>query len=631
MGKPGEDSATGPEDPVPSLLRDYGDALEAACPPLGVAVSAARLRGEARARGLLRPEGSLAGDLAATGVSLEQQAPPFDVEAGAARLLETARDRGLLPGTEAGASEAASSQARREDEPAPPARTELNSRYRLVSRLRDSGSGSVWLAEDLLLERPVALKELVPHRGIPGTYTERRRAMREARALARIRHPAVAGVHDVFLADEDPWMVMEFVSGRPLSAVIAPDSPLDERAVAAIGLQAARGLAAVHRAGVVHRDLKPENILVTGNNSVVLVDFGIARITASEEPLAGRRDTFLGTPEHVAPERFRGSDDGPAVDLWSLGVALYHALEGRSPFRRDDSDATIQAIIHEAPPVPARQGRLSEVVLRLLDKNPAGRPASSEVADELHSILADSAIRAPYPGQDPRLPLPAHAESAPGPGLRPSEPTGLSAADAEQMASMFKALADPVRLRLFSRIAARQGADSSVADIQNAGVTQPTVSYHLRKLHEAGLIVYEQGGTWAYCRLAPGVPPAITTMLSPGGHSRDESAEGSGSSPVPAQAGPEPLTAWERNIATLVASGMSNREIASMLLISKRTVDAHVEHVFSKLGVSSRIQLTAWLRDRRFQEGSGGGQGDDNQAQSAGPSAVAPGDRHPGG
>src|SRR5258708_17377308 len=174
----------------------------------------------------------------------------------------------------------------------------LHGRYRLLSALGQGGMGSVSLAEDLLLDREVALKELVKRDG-GGDVTERRiRAVREARAMARVRHPAIVRIHDLFFVpeqrdapshrpaprrdhrdpwlsaeDRDPWIVMEYIDGRQLSALIG-DRQLAEPEIAKIGLAGLSGLRAVHRARVVHRDVKPANILVAKDGSVFLVDIG---------------------------------------------------------------------------------------------------------------------------------------------------------------------------------------------------------------------------------------------------------------------------------------------------------------------------------------------------------------------
>ncbi len=264
-------------------------------------------------------------------------------------------------------------------------------RYRLLSTLGAGGMGSVWLAQDLLLSRKVALKELVQHQGMPELRQRRERALREARAMAMVEHEAIARIHDVFVIDGNPWIVMEYIKGRSLAEIIKREPPMTEGAVARIGVPVLNGLRAVHSVGIVHRDVKPDNIVVTSERAM-LVDFGIAKI-AGEMRLT-RQHQLLGTADFIAPERLRGAEAGPAADLWSLGVTFFCALEGYSPFLRrgeDGQQATTVAILHDPVPRLLSTGRLANLVMRLLHKDPERRPGVRETADIL-SALARSPV-----------------------------------------------------------------------------------------------------------------------------------------------------------------------------------------------------------------------------------------------
>lgn len=279
----------------------------------------------------------------------------------------------------------------------------VNNRYRLLYKLGDGGMGSVWLAEDMLLERSVALKELIQRAGGTDLAERRMRAVQEARAMARVRNSAIVPIHDVFFVDDDPWIVMEYISGRSLHDIIK-DQALDDLSIARIGLCVLRGLIAVHRAGVVHRDVKPANILVADDDSIFLVDFGIARI-AGDTSLT--RQSIVGTPEYLAPERFKpGYTVGPAADIWALGVTFYYAIEGYSPFRRDSErgwEATMMAILNETPRSPTRRGRLTDITLRMLRKDPNRRADAHQVLAVLEYIVGGEPA-APSP---PRYRAPA--------------------------------------------------------------------------------------------------------------------------------------------------------------------------------------------------------------------------------
>ncbi|NEB10776.1 serine/threonine protein kinase, partial [Streptomyces coelicoflavus] len=263
-------------------------------------------------------------------------------------------------------------------------------RYRLTARLGHGGMGTVWRAQDETVGREVAVKE--PR--VPDHLPERERdnaferMRREARAAARLDHPAVVGVHDVAVVDGQPWIVMELVRGRSLGDVLQ-EGTLGAREAARIGLEVLGALEAAHAAGVLHRDVKPDNVLLGRHDRVVLTDFGIAQI----EGETSLTDTggFVGSPEYIAPERVLGRRPGPASDLWSLGVVLYAATEGVSPFRRSNTPATLQSVLNATPAPPASaQGPLAEVITGLLDKDPERRPDAARVR-----ALLDAAANPP--------------------------------------------------------------------------------------------------------------------------------------------------------------------------------------------------------------------------------------------
>jgi len=252
-------------------------------------------------------------------------------------------------------------------------------RYRLLAKLGHGGMGTVWRAKDETVDREVAVKE--PR--VPDHLPERERAnafermRREARAAARLDHPAVVNVHDVAVVDGRPWIVMELVQGRSLGDALQ-EGTLGSREAARIGLEVLGALEAAHTAGILHRDVKPDNVLLGRHDRVVLTDFGIAQI----EGETNLTDTggIVGSPEYIAPERVLGQRPGPASDLWSLGVVLYAATEGVSPFRRSNTPATLQSVLNATPAPPASgQGPLADAINGLLQKDPARRPNAAQV------------------------------------------------------------------------------------------------------------------------------------------------------------------------------------------------------------------------------------------------------------
>ncbi|WP_328310835.1 protein kinase [Streptomyces sp. NBC_00442] len=278
----------------------------------------------------------------------------------------------------------------------------LGGRYRLVARLGHGGMGTVWRARDEVVERDVAVKEpRVPdHLGDRERSTVHLRMRREARAAARIDHPSVVTVHDVVMEggeDGKPWIVMELVRGQSLADRLQ-EGTLDVREAARTGLAVLGALAAAHEAGVLHRDVKPDNVLLGRGDRVVLTDFGIAQVEGEQ----GLTETgaFVGSPEFISPERVLGQRPGPESDLWSLGVVLYAAVEGMSPYRRSNTPATLQAVLSAEPQMPARgSGAFGTLVMQLLRKDPAARPSSAEVRATLEAVAAPEPAASTTNGQ----------------------------------------------------------------------------------------------------------------------------------------------------------------------------------------------------------------------------------------
>ncbi|MFI1442232.1 serine/threonine-protein kinase [Streptomyces fructofermentans] len=261
----------------------------------------------------------------------------------------------------------------------------IGGRYRLTERIGSGGMGTVWRAVDERVERDVAVKEpRLP--GDPRDSAHRRayhRLQREARAAARVDHPGAVAIHDVVVEDGLPWIVMELIRGESLHERLRRGA-LSPAESARIGLAVVGALGAAHAKGIVHRDVKPANVLLGQHDRVVLTDFGIAHIQGEESlTLSGE---FVGSLEFIAPERMSGRNTGPAGDLWSLGVCLYAAVEGWSPFRRTTLESTLAAILSTEPPEPEQAGPLGPLIVRLLAKDPALRPDADEVAAALEAV-----------------------------------------------------------------------------------------------------------------------------------------------------------------------------------------------------------------------------------------------------
>ncbi|MGW6059532.1 serine/threonine-protein kinase [Streptomyces sp. NPDC055189] len=272
-------------------------------------------------------------------------------------------------------------------------------RYRLIAPLGEGGMGTVWRARDEVLGREVAVKEVRAPAGLPAGDVERlyARLEREAWAAARIPHRNVVTVYDVASEDGRPWIVMEIVRGLSLSDILDSEGPMPPQRAARIGAEVLAALRAAHEAGVLHRDVKPGNVLIANDGRVVLTDFGIAMVEGSSAlTMTGE---VVGSPEFLAPERALGRKPGPESDLWSLGVLLYAAVEGSSPFRQDTPLSTLRAVVDEELPQPRNAGPLAPAIEGLLRKDPAARISAAETENQLRLVAAGGtpSIQTPLP------------------------------------------------------------------------------------------------------------------------------------------------------------------------------------------------------------------------------------------
>ncbi|MEJ8646107.1 serine/threonine-protein kinase [Streptomyces sp. MS1.HAVA.3] len=300
----------------------------------------------------------------------------------------------------------------------------LGGRYLVTAMIGRGGMGVVARAVDQLLNREVAVKVLRAYTDAsPAELADLRvRMQREAQAAARIRHSGVVTVHDVVEEQGLPVIVMELVDGPSLDDVLAERGPLDPREAAAIGAKLMDALDAAHRAGVLHRDVKPGNVLLERSGRVVLTDFGIASMeTTGDEALAKLTQSgqIVGSLDYLPPERAQGREPGAASDIWALGMTLYAAVEGSSPFRRTSVWSTLAAIVGEPLPEPRRAGPLTPVLQALMAKDPLQRPDAGRAREMLEAVAGvRTADLAPAPAPQP-VPPPAFG---PPPRRSPSPP-----------------------------------------------------------------------------------------------------------------------------------------------------------------------------------------------------------------
>jgi eukaryotic-like serine/threonine-protein kinase len=299
-------------------------------------------------------------------------------------------------------------------------RVRVGGRYRLDERIGAGAMGVVWRGTDELLNRTVAVKELLGAAAAAGNDAleeSRQRILREGRIGARLQHAHVISMFDVVVHEDRPWLVMEYLPSRSLAAVLGERGPLPPREVAEIGRQVADGLAAAHAAGVVHRDVKPGNVLIAEDGRVKLTDFGVSR--AVDDVQITRTGMIAGTPAFLSPEVARGLDPTAASDIFALGATLYASVEGTPPFGLDDNAyALLHKVATEEVRPPRRDGPVVDVIMRLLSREPEDRPSAAEARDALAAAAG---------GQDPDMaplaPATAISTAAALPPAPPGPPT----------------------------------------------------------------------------------------------------------------------------------------------------------------------------------------------------------------
>ncbi|HEY4564584.1 MAG TPA: protein kinase, partial [Thermoanaerobaculia bacterium] len=258
--------------------------------------------------------------------------------------------------------------------------------YRIVEKIGEGGMGAVYRAVDEMLEREVAIKAIRPELAREPEIVERFRA--EAKILARIHHPAIATIYSFFHDGGELFLVMEYVFGRPLSAVLTDGGALPWRRAVALLSSCLDGIEQAHRAGIIHRDLKPDNLMLTPADTLKVMDFGIARMPGSDH--LTRTGLLIGTLRYVAPEQIRGEEVDRRTDVYALGVVLYQMLTGRVPFDGPTDFLILKAQLEDLPAPPSAAAPdvpawLDRIVLKALAKAPADR---FQTVEELRLHLA---------------------------------------------------------------------------------------------------------------------------------------------------------------------------------------------------------------------------------------------------
>jgi eukaryotic-like serine/threonine-protein kinase len=296
-----------------------------------------------------------------------------------------------------------------------PPRTTINDRYELQERIGRGGMADVYLARDVLLDRPVAIKVLFPEFATDPNFVERFR--REAQSAAGLNHPNIVSVYDWGKYANTYFMAMEYVQGRTLADVLRANGHVSSTQAAEIASEVAAALAFAHRNGVVHRDIKPANILIGNGGQVKVADFGIARaMNAGTETNLTQAGSVMGTATYFSPEQAQGAQPDPRSDLYSLGIVLYEAVAGAPPFSGENPVSIAYKQVHDIPK-PLNQivadvpKPFEAIVAKLLAKSPDLRYANAEaLRDDLRRFRSNQPVQAladaggyPVPGNAPTI------------------------------------------------------------------------------------------------------------------------------------------------------------------------------------------------------------------------------------
>jgi serine/threonine-protein kinase len=257
----------------------------------------------------------------------------------------------------------------------------LGNRYEITKAIARGGMARVYLARDRSLDRPVAVKELVPEFAADESFVERFR--REAQAAANLTHPNIVGVYDWGTQDNTYFIIMEYVDGPVLSKVLRDEGPLHPRRAAELASEVAAALGFAHSSGVVHRDVKPGNVILTSAGQAKVTDFGIARAMSAPEENLTQAGSVMGTATYFSPEQAQGLAVDQRSDLYSLGVVLFEMVTGRTPFTGETPLAIAYKHVQDQPPAPSTlvsglPTGLEAVIMKLLRKRPDDRYANAE-------------------------------------------------------------------------------------------------------------------------------------------------------------------------------------------------------------------------------------------------------------
>lgn len=452
----------------------------------------------------------------------------------------------------------------------PDTSTPIACRYRLDERISAGAFGEVWRGTDVTLGRMVAIKLLRPARAQDPMTLARFRA--EARHAAALCHPNIAAIHDFCEPPPpaDPFLVMEYVAGPSLAALLAA-GPMGAAPTMRVVADAAAGLAAAHRAGLVHRDVKPSNLLLDRDGRVKITDFGIAH-AAGSAPLTAT-GVLMGTPAYMAPERVVGARGTPASDIYSLGIVAYHAVTGSLPFYGKPLEVAMAHRERPMPPLPEWVPReVTALIAQLTAKDPASRPADAATvarragrlcdqltAGQAHTARMPGLSRRPRPAPQPTRKLrdrtrPArfYPHAAVAAAAVAVALAGVQLAGGQRAAPAAEAAALP-RPPLATQSARPQVAAARTAEVKAGTLVGEQVTAAASQLRALGLVVLVR---W---QPADGETPGTVLSVRPGGRV----AVGS---------------QIELDVATAQAAGPADGQAVGPATDARAAAPAHHEH-----------------------------------------------------